>query len=122
MNTFQIVGLSLVASFSMGAAFRLTRGRQRLSSAGWLCLWLAAGVALYEPNLTRDVAQVVGIRRGADLISYLTTLSLLAVVFFMSIRLRRFEAYITQLTRELALTRAPVPVRIDPRPRMRSPR
>src|SRR5690606_32487631 len=102
--------------------FRFARQRQRVSSVAWMCLWLAAGAALYEPNLTRDIAQSVGIRRGADLISYLTTLSLLGVVFLMSVRLRRFEGYITQLTRELALTRAQVPVRVDSRGRPRGVR
>ena len=106
MTPFQVVGLSLVGLLMGTTAVRLVRGRQRWVSATWLVVWFVAAVALWRPGLTRDVAQTVGIDRGADLVSYLTTLALLLVIFLLGIRLRRFEQNVTDLTRELALTRA----------------
>jgi hypothetical protein len=115
MTPFQIVGLSLLALLALATCLGLMRGRQRWSSLAWLVVWVGAGVALYRPNLTRDAARLVGIDRGADLVSYLTTLLLLVVIFLMTIRMRRFEGYVTQLTRELALTRAELSQTIEVR-------
>lgn len=110
MNLFQIVGLSLVGVFFVGSLLRLVgRRAQRLATVGWLAVWAASAGALLKPELTKVVARAVGIDRGADLVSYLTTLLLLAFIFVISIRLRRFEMHVTQLTRELALTRAQLP-------------
>ncbi len=120
MNPFQIVGMSLLAVLAALSCIGLLRGRQRGSSLLWLLVWVGAAVALYRPNLTRDVAHLVGIDRGADLVSYLTTLLLLVVIFLMSIRMRRFEGYVTRLTRELALTRAELSDALDVRREPRS--
>ncbi len=120
MTPFQIVGLSLLSLLAVATCLGLVRGRQRWSSLVWLVVWFAAAVALYRPSLTRDAARLVGIDRGADLVNYVTTLLLLVVIFLMTIRMRRFEGYVTQLTRELALTRAELSHAIDVRRQPRS--
>ena len=51
------------------SARNLVRVRARpVTSILWMLLWVAAAVAVAEPDLTTQAARVLGIQRGADLL------------------------------------------------------
>jgi small membrane protein len=71
-------------------------------------LGLAVGAVLF-PSVTTDIAHVLGVGRGADLITYLVEVSLLFVVLHYYMKFVELEEQMTQLVREIALLRAPRP-------------
>jgi hypothetical protein len=72
-------------------------------------IWLAAAVAIYRPVLLTQLAKILGIQRGADLVLYV------AVLFFVGIWLFLYSCYIRQqkqitlLVRRLAIQEAEPP-------------
>lgn len=104
MTNFQIGALLLIAC-AIGATL-LQRGRGRISTrvaSGWIALWGAAAIAIARPEVTRIVANALGIARGADLVFYLAILGMFIAFFLVHLRLRRFESELTRIVRELAL-------------------
>ena len=104
MTNFQIGALLLIAGVLTGIAVQ--RSRSRLSSRialAWGVLWIAAAIAIAFPQLTVVVANFLGIARGADLVFYLAILGMFVAFFLVHLRLRRFEAELTKVVRELAL-------------------
>jgi hypothetical protein len=69
-------------------------------------IWLAAGLAIYDPAITIIAANSIGIQRGADLITYIFALSFLATSFYFYSRSIRIERQITELIRHIALNEA----------------
>lgn len=82
------------------------RGREL---AIWGGFWLAVGAAVAVPRTTDIVAQWVGVERGADLLVYVSVLTLFYVVFRIMVRLERLERTTTTLTRTAALRSADAP-------------
>src|SRR5262245_66168769 len=70
-------------------------------------LALACGAVLF-PDVTSDIAHVVGVGRGADLIMYLLHVGLLFVVIHYYTKFVELEQQITHLVREIALLRVEV--------------
>lgn len=73
-------------------------------------LTCALGIALViRPDWSSEVAEMVGVGRGADLILYLWTAISILVLANIHFRMRALRAEITILTREIALlnTRGP---------------
>ena len=107
MTPFQILaisGLTVVVILTIRAV-----ARKKISPAAgvsWLTLWIAGAIAIGWPAITVEVAQALGIARGADLVSYLSILAMLVGFFWLNLRIRRMESQITTVVRELAL-RAP---------------
>ncbi|HEX8618180.1 MAG TPA: DUF2304 family protein [Thermoanaerobaculia bacterium] len=107
LTNFQIAALTLAACVLVAIAFQRARGRVSTRIAfAWGALWVAAAVAVANPELTRIVANFLGIARGADLVFYLAILGMFLGFFAVHLRLRRFESELTKIVRELAL-RAP---------------
>lgn len=65
-------------------------------------------VFVWDPGLSTTIAQAVGIGRGADLVFYVWIIASLAMILVLIINLRRANANITKLTRELAILEASV--------------
>lgn len=89
----------------MGAVM-VQRARTAMSlrvAAAWIILWIAAAVGIAWPGITVVVANALGIARGADLVFYLAILGMFIAFFLVHLRLRRFEAELTRIVRELAL-------------------
>lgn len=104
MTNFQIGALLLIACAM--AAVAVQRVRTAMSgrvAAAWLLLWVAAGVGIAWPGITVVIANALGIARGADLVFYLAILGMFVAFFLVHLRLRRFEAELTRIVRELAL-------------------
>jgi hypothetical protein len=118
VNTFQTIGVTLAASFTLVSLIATLRGWiGRGSGLLWLTLWGLAGVAIALPDLTVIVAGVLGIARGADLVFYCAILGMLVAFFAVYIRLRQIERSITLLVRQMALQGAPPPEMDEPEPR-----
>lgn len=104
MTTFQLIGMSLCGILVAIAAYRAVRKRdERLGQLGWLLVFSAGFAAFVDPDMTRKVAASLGVTRGADLVSYLTTLALLFFAFWLQGRLRHIERNLTIVAREIAV-------------------
>ena len=107
MNAFQIGGIGLALAAAVWALRSSTAGRiGRGTASAWILLWALAGVAIARPDLTALVATLLGISRGTDLVFYLAILGMIGGFFFMYLRLKRVEASITELVREIAIHNA----------------
>ena len=68
-------------------------------------LALAAAAVLF-PDATNEIAHVVGVGRGADLIMYLLHVGLLFVIIHYYTKFVELQQQITHLVREIALLRS----------------
>ncbi|NBR30502.1 MAG: DUF2304 domain-containing protein [Betaproteobacteria bacterium] len=74
-------------------------------------LFAAAGIYfVWNPDQMTRLAHLVGVGRGADLITYGTTVILFLTVVAAIIRERRSNDVLTQLVRRLAVQQARFPV------------
>jgi hypothetical protein len=101
MSAFQIIALAVLGLFAALTAASLVRNR-RLAAALWFPVWIAAGIAIVEPNATTWVARWLGIERGADLVFYCAVLGGLVGFFIVYLRIRALNRQITLLTRHVA--------------------
>ncbi len=69
----------------------------------WLIFWLTAEVAVWIPDLTTKVANILGIGRGADLVFYLIFILLFYLIFRIYVKIEKIERDITKVVREDAL-------------------
>jgi hypothetical protein len=70
---------------------------------------LAGGVvAVLFPDLTNEVAELVGVGRGADLITYVAIVLTMFVLVHYYTKFVELQRQLTQVTRELAIFRAEV--------------
>jgi hypothetical protein len=106
MNPFQIIALSLLiptAVWSLQAAIRHRRRRHFL-----LTPVLGIGIVfVIRPDIATRVANLLGIGRGADLVTYLTALAVLGCYFLILSLDRSIRLQITELTRAITLMQLP---------------
>ena len=69
----------------------------------WVIFWLAAIVAVLWPNSTQVLADLIGIGRGSDLVSYAAIALLFFLLFKMHIKLESIGRDITRVVRKDAL-------------------
>jgi hypothetical protein len=109
MNLFQILALVVVVGLlvlTLVAAVRgwFTRRETILLSA----LWLAAGVAIVWPGVTKAIANLLGIGRGADLLLYCSVVVMMVGFVMIYARLRRIRRELTLLVRHMAIRDATI--------------
>lgn len=93
-----IVVVALVLMRDEGSARRLALGR--LATLGFVACGVAAVLA---PDLVTQLANAVGVGRGADLLLYALVVAFLFSSVAQRRRMRALDERIAQLTRELAL-------------------
>jgi hypothetical protein len=71
-------------------------------------LLVAGAVAVITPKTTDDVAQFVGVERGADLIVYLSIVAIFFVLIHYYTKFTELQRNVTQLAREIAILRADI--------------
>ena len=76
---------------------------------GIIAQFIAGAILVIDPGLAQRAADAVGVGRGTDLLLYLLILLVYAGGIVVLAKFRRLERQITQLTRELALAKAPPP-------------
>jgi hypothetical protein len=87
----------------------MTWRRQRQSAIrlweaiAWSTVWVAAAIVVARPEATSEVAQFLGVGRGADLILYAAIITLLVLVFQLHVAHHRLERQLTDLVRKQAL-------------------
>jgi len=96
-----IVGMVLACVL----AYRTGRGARSLAlrRIGLLAVVGMGVLAVLVPQLTGDLAQMVGVGRGADLLLYLFVIGSLFVWIGLYRRLHDMEERFTDLTRSIAL-------------------
>jgi hypothetical protein len=80
----------------------------------------AGGVAVVMPQTTDEVARLVGVGRGADLITYISIVAILFVLVHYYTKFVELQRNVTQLVRELAIVRAELE-QTAPRPAASAP-
>ncbi len=104
MSPFQILFGSLcgiVALFYYWRAFG--RPGSKVNGLFWGLLWTGAATMIFYPGITSELAHVLGIGRGADLVMYFAILGGIMVTRYFYNRCRRLENMVTQLVRERAI-------------------
>ena len=105
-----IIKILLLAALG-GAALVLVRGRRTalnlLVRRAVMLLAIAIGaVAVLVPDVLTEVAQAVGVGRGADLLLYLLCVTFLFVSIGLHLRLTEMHERYVELARRLALHEA----------------
>jgi len=95
--------LALVAAFLFSMRARSNALSTLVKRAGLLVVLALGGVAVLLPNLLTDVAQTVGVGRGADLLLYLLCVVCLFLALSIYRRFHILEQRFVLLTREIAL-------------------
>lgn len=104
MNAFQIVFVLLCAVMTVLLGVAVVRGRVApLGGILWALLWVAAGLAIARPEITRVVARALGIGRGADLVLYCSVVAMALGFLWVHGRLQELRRELTVLVRELAI-------------------
>jgi len=67
-----------------------------------------AGLAVVFPDLTAEAAQLVGVGRGVDLVTYLVEIGTLFVLLHYYTKFVEVERRMTDVVREMAILRAEV--------------
>ena len=80
----------------------IRRSRSRVGSFAGALIWLAAGIAILRPEVTNELAELLGIGRGADLLLYLLAIVFLASVFYFYQKYHRLQSDLTKVVRRLA--------------------
>lgn len=108
MKPIQLVLLALVL-FALVKVIRRARrrGTGTFDLAFWIVLWLAAAFMALFPDSTSVLAELLGIRRGADLVVYLALVVAFYLIFRVHLALEGIEQSITEMVRALALERVP---------------
>ena len=72
-------------------------------------LLLGAGaVAVVAPETTNDIAHLVGVGRGTDLVTYVAIISVMFVLLHYYTKFVELQRKLTEMTREVAILRAEV--------------
>lgn len=70
---------------------------------GWLLIWFTVETIILVPRVTSDIAQFLGIGRGADLIIYSSIIILFYLIFRIFISLEDIEREVTKIVQRDAL-------------------
>lgn len=71
-------------------------------------LLVAGALAVVFPESTNDIAHMVGVGRGADMITYIAIVAVMFVLVHYYTKFVELQQQVTQLTRELAILRTEV--------------
>jgi len=107
MTPFQIVALSSLAALVLWEVARLRSAG--FSGGSWLVrigVWLAAAAAVAQPQLLQQLANLLGIGRGTDVLLYLLVFAFFGTSFFLYARTIVLQRQLTQLVRRYALDNA----------------
>jgi hypothetical protein len=85
-------------------------------------LLLGAGaVAVVIPDTTNEIAHLVGVGRGADLVTYIAIVAVLFVLLHYYSKFVELQAKLTELTRQLAIMKAESHHKLTPPPEDENP-
>ncbi len=109
MNLIQVVLVAgFLASLVFYLAFFRTVLRDRLIAFG---LFAVAVAAIVSPQITSEVAHVMGVGRGADLLIYVLAVCSVFVATLLYSKISRMERHLTEVVRQMAIDGAKEPPR-----------
>ncbi|MFN0249232.1 MAG: DUF2304 domain-containing protein [Kofleriaceae bacterium] len=104
-----IIRILLLLGFAaIGWFIFLRRNRLPIHIMTVFLLLGAGAVAVVFPDITQDVADAVGVGRGADLVLYITIVMVMFVLLHYYTKFVELQKNVTDLTREIAILRAEV--------------
>jgi small membrane protein len=110
-----IIRILLIAGIvAIGWLVFLRRNKLPIHIVTVFALLGAGVVAVLFPDITNDVAEFVGVGRGADLITYITIVLTMFVLVHYYTKFVELQRQLTQVTRELAIFRAEVEQQLQP--------
>jgi len=117
LTLFQWYALSLLFVIFVFELWQAARGERRRGF--WtlrVVIWITAGLAIYRPELLTQLAKILGIQRGADLVLYMAVLFFVAIWIFLYSCYLRQQEQITLIVRRLAIQTAQEPETAKPIP------
>lgn len=113
MDDQLIIKTILIAAFSIFAVILIlpVRGARRLALRRLLLVaaFAASVVAVAFPQLLTELAQLLGVGRGADLVLYALVVVFIGNSIAQSAQNRQLQRELTSVARALALAQAPPP-------------
>ena len=114
-NRFWIQLLLILGIVTAGIILTRSSAGARHQAIRRIFMALFAAVAVYFiifPSAATNVARIVGVGRGADLLLYALVVAFFSFVATSFKRVASMERRITELSRQLAISRAPSPAAI----------
>lgn len=106
MIFFQLIVIALLAVVFVKDVISLYRRRSGAMRWVPVAIWLAAALGIAFPNSVTWLAHIVGINRGADLVLYVSCLTLVYWAFWLYSRILAIELKINTFVREKAIKEA----------------
>jgi hypothetical protein len=104
-----IIRILLLAGIAaIGWLVFLRRKRMPFHIVTVFALLGAGAIAVVFPDTTDEVARLVGVGRGADLVTYVAIIAVLFVLIHYYTKFVELQRNLTELTRQLAIFRAEV--------------
>lgn len=117
MSLIQVLILVVVLAVWWRLYARLKSGELTVVEfVEWFLLWAVVAIVALVPSATSYLAALVGVGRGADLVTYLALLLAFYLLFKVFMRTERTERQLTQLTRTIALGHPEEPKQKPPAP------
>lgn len=69
----------------------------------WVGFWIVVGIIVIRPEVTSFLANMVGVGRGADLVTYLSIVLIFYIIFQIMVKIEKIERNITKIIRKIAL-------------------
>jgi hypothetical protein len=115
MSGFQILAFAFLGTILARELSRIALGKSRAAGGAIrLAITVAAIVCIARPNLTTTLAQILGIRRGTDLVLYIFCLAFLATSLYFYARQTRLQAQLADVVRHMAIREARFPLAQPP--------
>ena len=102
-----LIQVALAAGVILIGVYMYVRLRSTLFDVFLIGLFIISGILLVLfPEYANKIAHWVGVGRGADLLSYLSTLFLFFLILKLYSRLRRMERNFTEIVRNKSIEEA----------------
>lgn len=72
----------------------------------WLIIWISVGIVFWKPSISTMIANNFGIGRGADLLIYISIITIFYMLFKIFSHINKIETQITKIAREIAFITA----------------
>jgi len=104
MLTIQIVGFIGILLILVIVLSRFKKKQLSLFEfISWTILWIFLGLLAIFPSLMMDLARLLGVGRGVDVIIYIALFLIFYLIFKINIRMEKMDQDITKIVKEVAL-------------------
>lgn len=104
MLGIQII-VSIFALFALVRVFDQFRKKKlgAMWMLAWFVFWALVVIAVFLPQTTQTLANILGVGRGVDVVIYLALVALFFLVFKLFVKLESVEQEISKLVRKISL-------------------